>query len=44
MFYGQFYEKGVSFKERNIKFLLETVTYIATAETNTYKTAIEIVA
>ena len=44
MFYGQFYEKGVSFKERNIKLLLETVTYIVTAETVTYKTAIEIVA
>ena len=33
MFSGQFYEKWVSVTERNIKLLLETVTYIATTET-----------
>ena len=35
MFSGQFYEKWVSVRERNIKLLLETVTYIATTETVT---------
>ena len=35
MFSGQFYEKWVSVGERNIKLLLETITYIATAETVT---------
>ena len=30
MFPGQFYEKWMSVRERNIKLLLETVTYIAT--------------
>ena len=34
-FSGQFYEKWVSVRERNIKLLLDTVTYIATAETVT---------
>ena len=29
MFLGQFYEKRVSVRERNIKLLLETVTYMA---------------
>ena len=29
MFSGQFYEKRLSVRERNIKLLLETVTYIA---------------
>ena len=43
MFSGQFYEKWVSVRERNIKLLLETVTYIATTETVTCITAIEIV-
>ena len=35
MFSGQFYEKWVSVRERNIKLPLETVTYIATTETVT---------
>ena len=43
MLSGQFYEKWVSVRERNIKLLLETVTYIATTETVTCITAIEIV-
>ena len=43
MFYGQFYEKWVSVREKNIKLLLETVTYIATTETDTWIIAIEIV-
>ena len=29
MFSGQFYEKRLSVRERNMKLLLETVTYIA---------------
>ena len=33
----------MSFRERNIKLLLETVTYIATTETVTFIIAIEIV-
>ena len=35
MFFGQFYEKWVSVRERNIKLILETATYIATTETVT---------
>ena len=35
MFSGQFTEKWVSVRERNIKLLLETATYIATTETVT---------
>ena len=33
MFSCQFYEKWVSVRERNIKLLLESVTYIAVTET-----------
>ena len=33
MFSDQFYEKELSVTERNIKLLLETVTYIAATET-----------
>ena len=43
MFSGQFYEKWVSVRERNIKLLLETVTYIVTTETVTCIITIEIV-
>ena len=43
MLSGQFYEKWVSVRERNIKLLLETVTYIATTETVTCIITIEIV-
>ena len=32
MFSGQFYEKGLSVRERNMKLLLETATYIAIKE------------
>ena len=32
MFSGQFYEKGLSVRENNVKLLLETVTYIAIKE------------
>ena len=32
MFSGQFYEKRLPVRERSMKFLLETVTYIATKE------------
>ena len=32
MFSGQFYEKGLSVRERNMKLLLETVTCIAIKE------------
>ena len=32
MFSGQFYEKRLSVRERNMKLLLETVTYIAIKE------------
>ena len=35
MFSGQFYEKWMSVRERNIKLLLEGVTYIAAIETAT---------
>ena len=40
---GQCYEKWVSVRERNINWLLETVTYTATTETVTCETTIEIV-
>ena len=43
MFSGQFYEKWVSVRERNIKLLLQTVTHIATTETVTRIIAIEII-
>ena len=43
MLSGQFYEKWVSVRERNIKLLLETVTYTTTTETVTHITTIEIV-
>ena len=43
MLSGQFHEKWVSVRERNIKLLLETVTYIATTETVTCIITIEIV-
>ena len=43
MFSGQSYKKWVSVRERNIKLLLETVTYIATTETVTCIITIEIV-
>ena len=35
MFSDQFYEKRLSVRERNMKLLLETVTYIAIKETVT---------
>ena len=41
MFSCQFYENRVSVRERNIKLLLETVTYIATTEIVTCIIAIE---
>ena len=43
MFSGQFYEKWMSVRERNIKLLLEAVTYMATIETATCITTTEIV-
>ena len=43
MLSGQFYEKWVSVRERIIKLLLETVTYIATTETVTCIITTEIV-
>ena len=43
MFSCQFSENRVSVRERNIKLLLETVTYIATTETVTCIITIEIV-
>ena len=43
MFSGQSYEKWMSVRERNIKLLLETVTYMATAETATCIITIEMV-
>ena len=43
MFFGQFYEKWVSVRERNVKLLLETVTYIAITETVTCIITIETV-
>ena len=36
MFSCQFYEQRVSVRERNIKLLLDSVTYIAITETVTY--------
>ena len=42
-FSGQFYEKWVSVRERNIKLLLDHVTYIATTETVTCIITIELV-
>ena len=39
--FGQFYEKWVSVRERNINLLLETVIYIATTETVTCIITIE---
>ena len=43
MLSGQFYGKWESVREKNIKLLLETVTYIARTETVTCITTIEIV-
>ena len=43
MLSGQFYEKWVSVREKNIKLLLQAVTYIATTVTITCITTIEIV-
>ena len=43
MFSGQFYKKWMSVRERNIKLLLEAVTYMATIETATCIITIEIV-
>ena len=36
MFSGQFYKKTLSVKERNMKLVFETVTYIAIKERVTY--------
>ena len=43
MFFGQFYEKWVSVRERNIKLLLEPVTCIAITEIVTCIITIETV-
>ena len=43
MFSCQFYEKWVPVREMNVKLLLETVTYIATAESVTCKITVDIV-
>ena len=43
MFSGQFYKKWISVRERSIKSLVETVTYIAFLETVTCTITIEIV-
>ena len=43
MFSDQFYEKRLSVRERNMKLLLETVTYIAIKERVTCIIAIETV-
>ena len=43
MCFGQFYEKWVSVREKNIKLLLETVNYIAITETVTCIITIETV-
>ena len=43
MFFGQFYEKWVSVRERIIKMLLETVTYLTITETVTSIIALETV-
>ena len=32
MFFGKFYENRMSFRERNLKLFLETVTFIAIKE------------
>ena len=42
-FSGQFYEKWMSLRERNINLLLEAVTYMAATERTTCIIAIEIV-
>ena len=34
MFYGQFFKKTLSVRERNTKLLLKTVTYIAIKESH----------
>ena len=43
MCFGQFYEKWVSVREKNIKLLLETVNYIAITQTVTCIITIETV-
>ena len=43
MFFDQFYEKRLPFRERNLKLLLETVTYIAVKERVTCIITIETV-
>ena len=43
MFSGQFYEKWMSVRERDVKLLLETVTYMAAMETATCIIKIETV-
>ena len=43
MFTGQFYEKRLSVRERNMKLLLETVTYIAIKERVTCIISIDMV-
>ena len=43
MFSGQFYGKWMSVRARNIKLLLEAVTYMATTETATCIVTTEIV-
>ena len=43
MFSGQFYEKTLSVRERNLQFLQETVTYIAITEKDTCIIKIETV-
>ena len=43
MFFCQFCEKRVSVRERNVRLLLETVTYIATTEAVTCIITMEIV-
>ena len=44
MFYDQFYEERLSVRERNMKLLLETVTYVAIKERVNCIIAIETVA
>ena len=43
MFSGQLYKKRLSVRERNMRLLLETVTYIAIKERLTYIITIETV-
>ena len=43
MFSDQFYEERLSFRERNMKLLLETVTYIAIRERVAYIITMEII-